>query len=198
MLITAGEDFDADLALPNIDFGVYVSSIHRYLHTPKLTALFSTAHLSTILVRLALPNSRAHIQRAHISEIGTHLGTIPAPTSPLQTGASNGSSNTPKVPRTLLLSIWELWTNESLILPAAKKANKPVVLEEFGYFGLSTPSSIVKLSPRTKGLMITTDLLFSKTIRHRCSLAGLGLLCRRSKSKALQLLLSIFANNNLS
>lgn len=88
----AGEDFDADLALPNIDFGVY-HIYPQYWYAPR-----------------DYPSSNFSLADWGVQWIKQHA-------------------------------------------EAAKKANKPVVLEEFGYFGLNNKTQVF---PRWVGAALQT------------------------------------------
>lgn len=46
----AGEDFDRNLGLPNIDFGTYVDALHFNLPIPADSCI--TAYVSSIVVRM--------------------------------------------------------------------------------------------------------------------------------------------------
>ncbi|KAG6807057.1 hypothetical protein H0H92_008976, partial [Tricholoma furcatifolium] len=85
----AGEDFDLDMTLPNIDFGTYVSELLRCKRTLLTKSLFA-AHVSS---RMDYPGSNWTVEGWGLEWMQDHAN-------------------------------------------AAKKANKPVILEEFGVIGL--------------------------------------------------------------
>ncbi|KAJ3568804.1 hypothetical protein NP233_g5482 [Leucocoprinus birnbaumii] len=122
----AGEDFDLDLQLENIDFGTYVRS----------TLSSSSTHNSAFFVLRSTCTLRPGILN------WTSLDLI----GPPKPGVSNGYNN-------MLLvgarpGVFSAIRQALIVLQAAKKANKPLILEEFGLSGLGEPSCFTERSPR--------------------------------------------------
>lgn len=143
--VTAGEDFDRDLALDNIDFGVYVSPLCFALRLPlKLLSApvsstmvcFDTFNVDYI-VHITFVRYTNLVRRTPINIEYLETCLSPSRIRQARTLLSNngvwiGSRNTQHVH----LLILRLISTVTDCLPAAKKAGKPVVLEEFGVSGI--------------------------------------------------------------